>query len=321
MTFVDGPVRVTVPATSANLGPGFDCLGVALSLRDELTAEVVDGPPSVSVSGEGADEVPRDDSHLVVRAMHAGVRRDGAVRRRSVDLHCHNAIPHGRGLGSSSAAIVGGLVLARALVAGGTLLLDDDAVFRLAADLEGHPDNVAPAFYGGFVISGREGERWFAVRSGVDPRVSTVVFVPATPLATSVARRLLPASVSHDDAAANAGRTALLVAALAGQPEHLLAATRDFVHQHYREPAMPQTLGLVTSLRDDDIPAVVSGAGPSVLAFCEPVPVRPRSRPSRPGGLERVAASRRAGRCRRRLSARGSRVTVTRDVTSRRGGC
>ncbi len=96
-----------------------------------------------------------------------------------------------------------------------------------------------------------------------------MVFVPATPLATSVARGLLPASVSHDDAAANAGRTALLVAALAGQPEHLLAATRDFVHQHYREPAMPQTLGLVSLLRDDGVPAVVSGAGPTVLAFCE----------------------------------------------------
>ncbi len=271
MTFVDGPVRVTVPATSANLGPGFDCLGVALSLRDELTAVVVDGPLSITVSGEGADEVPLDESHLVVRAMHAAFDAMG-LPAPAVDLRCRNAIPHGRGLGSSSAAIVGGLVLARALVAGGTLLLDDDAVFRLAADLEGHPDNVAPALYGGFVISGREADRWFAVRSGVDPRVSVVVFVPATPLATSVARRLLPASVSHDDAAANAGRTALLVAALAGQPEHLLAATRDFVHQHYREPAMPQTLGLVKALRDDEVPAVVSGAGPTVLAFCEAGP-------------------------------------------------
>ncbi len=245
MSFVDGPVHVTVPATSANLGPGFDCLGLALSLRDELTAEVVGGAavgrPSPA-RGRTRSLVTSPTSWCARCALPSP--RWGCAPRR-LDLSCHNAIPHGRGLGSSSAAIVGGLVLARALVAGGTLLLDDDAVFRLAADLEGHPDNVAPAFYGGFVISGREGERWFAVRSGVDPRVSTVVFVPATPLATYVARRLLPASVSHDDAAANAGRTALLVAALAGQPEHLLAATRDFVHQHYREPAMPQTLGLV----------------------------------------------------------------------------
>ncbi len=268
MSFVDGPVRVTVPATSANLGPGFDCLGVALSLRDELTAEVTHGPLSIAVEGEGADEVPLDETHLVVRAMSAAFEMMG-IEAPSVRLTCRNAIPHGRGLGSSSAAIVGGLTLARALVAGGSLLLDDEAVFSVAADLEGHPDNVAPAFYGGFVISGREGDTWFAVRSGVDPSISAVVFVPPTPLATSVARRLLPASVSHDDAAANASRTALLVAALAGQPEHLLAATRDFVHQHYREPAMPDTLGLVRTLREDGIPAVVSGAGPSVLAFCD----------------------------------------------------
>lgn len=267
MSFVEGSVRVSVPATSANLGPGFDCLGLALSLRDELTAEVVEGSLRVTVEGEGAAEVSRDSSHLVVRAMHAAFEAMG-VAAPAVHLACRNAIPHGRGLGSSSAAIVGGLALARALVAGGTLLLDDDAVFRLAADLEGHPDNVAPAFYGGFVISGREGDRWFAARSGVDPRVSAVVLVPPTPLSTSVARRLLPASVSHDDAAANAGRTALLVAALSGQPEHLLAATRDFVHQHYREPAMPETLGLVRALRHEGVPAVVSGAGPSVLAFC-----------------------------------------------------
>lgn len=268
VTYVDGPVRVTVPATSANLGPGFDCLGVALSLRDELTARVVDGPLRISVTGEGADEVPLDGSHLVVRAMQAAFDAMG-TRAPAVSLTCRNAIPHGRGLGSSSAAIVGGLTLARAVVGGGSLLLDDDTLFRLAADLEGHPDNVAPAFLGGFVISGREGADWFAVRSGVDPRISAVVFVPPTPLATSVARRLLPASVSHDDAAANAGRTALLVAALAGQPEHLWAATRDFVHQHYREPAMPDTLRLVKALRGDGVAAVVSGAGPTVLAFCD----------------------------------------------------
>ncbi len=267
MSFVEGPVRVSVPATSANLGPGFDCLGLALSLRDVLTAEVVTGPLQIAVEGEGADDVPHDSTHLVVRAMRAAFEAMD-VAAPGLSLACRNAIPHGRGLGSSSAAIVGGLALARALVAGGTLLLDDEALFRLAVGLEGHPDNVAPALFGGFVISGREADRWFAVRSGVDPRVSTVVFVPPTPLATSVARGLLPASVSHDDAAANAGRTALLVAALAGQPEHLMSATRDFVHQDYREPAMPETLGLVRALRADGVPAVVSGAGPTVLAFC-----------------------------------------------------
>ena len=266
--FVPGRVRISVPATSANLGPGYDSLGLALDLRDVLTAEVTAAGLSVDVEGEGAADVPRDGRHLVVRAMRTAFDAMGA-QPPGLALHCRNVVPHGRGLGSSSAAIVGGLALARALVAGGTLLLDDDALLALACDLEGHPDNVAPALLGGFVVSGREGERWFATRSGVDPRVSAVVFVPSTPVATSVSRALLPASVPHADAAANAGRAALLVAALAGAPEHLLAATRDYLHQSYRAPAMPDSLALVESLRADGVPAVISGAGPTVLAFCD----------------------------------------------------
>jgi homoserine kinase len=267
-TFVSGAVRVSVPATSANLGPGFDSLGLALSLRDRLEAEVTEGGLRIEVTGAGADDVPRDESHLVVRSMRAAFAAMDAVPSGLV-LRCDNVIPHGRGLGSSSAAIVGGVSLARALVAGGQLLLDDEALFRLAADLEGHPDNVAPAFYGGFVISGREGDEWYAVQAGVDPRVSAVVFVPPTPVETKVARGLLPEVVPHADAAANSGRTALLVAALAGRPEHLLAATRDYLHQEQREPAMPESLALVHALRADGIAAVISGAGPTVLAFAD----------------------------------------------------
>ena len=266
MPFVEGPVRVSVPATSANLGPGFDALGLALSLRDELVAEVVPEGLTIEVVGAGADDVPRDESHLVVRAMRAAFDLMDA-QPPGLRLECHNLIPHGRGLGSSSAAIVAGVSLARALVGGGQLLLSDEALFDLAADLEGHPDNVAPAFYGGFVISGREDGHWYAVRSGVDPRVTAVVFVPPTPVRTEVARGLLPETVPHADAAANAGRAALLVAALGSQPEHLLAATRDWLHQSQREPAMPETLALVRSLRAEGVPAVVSGAGPTVLAF------------------------------------------------------
>lgn len=265
-TFATGPVRVTVPATSANLGPGFDTLGLALSLRDELEAEVTAGGLVVEVDGAGAAGVPRDETHLVVRAMRAAFAAMGATPP-GLRLHCRNLIPHGRGLGSSSAAIVAGVSLARALVAGGQLLLDDDALFRLAADIEGHPDNVAPAFYGGFVICGREDDQWYAVGAGVDPRVSAVVFVPPDPVETTVARGLLPAVVPHADAAANSGRAALLVAALAGRPEHLLAATRDYLHQDYREAAMPASLALVRALRADRVPAVISGAGPTVLAF------------------------------------------------------
>lgn len=264
--FVDGPVRVSVPATSANLGPGFDTLGLALSLRDELVAEVVPDGLDIEVSGEGADDVPRDQSHLVVRSMRAAFDLMDADPP-GLRLRCHNVIPHSRGLGSSSAAIVAGVTLARALVAGGQLLVSDEALFELAADIEGHPDNVAPAFFGGFVISGREDGRWYAVRAGVDPRISAVAFVPPTGVETRIARGLLPEWVPHADAAANAGRAALLVAALTGQPEHLFAATRDWLHQDQREPAMPETLALVRRLRADGVPAVVSGAGPTVLAF------------------------------------------------------
>ncbi|MCW2791637.1 MAG: homoserine kinase [Nocardioides sp.] len=268
VTFVSGPVRVSVPATSANLGPGFDSLGLALSLRDELEGEVTASGLEIDVEGAGADDVPRDEAHLVVRSMRAAFAEMGA-EPPGLRLACRNVIPHARGLGSSSAAIVGGVHLARSLVAGGSLLMDDDALFRLAARLEGHPDNVAPALYGGFVISGREGDAFYAVGSPVDPRVSAVVFVPPTPVSTEVARGLLPERVPHADAAADAGRTALLVAALAGQPEQLHRATRDYLHQEYRRPAMPESLALVDLLRADGIAATVSGAGPTVLAFTD----------------------------------------------------
>ena len=271
--FVDGPVRVSVPATSANLGPGFDALGLALALRDELEAEVVPGGVTVEVTGEGADDVPRDESHLVVRAMRAAFAVMGE-QPPGLRLSCRNVIPHSRGLGSSSAAIVAGIALARGLVAGGGLLMDDEQVLALAADVEGHPDNVAPAFLGGFVISGREDGTWYATRAAIDPRVSVVVFVPAEPVATSVARGLLPGQVPHADAAANAGRAALLVAALAGRPELLHLATRDRLHQDYRAPAMPASLALLHELRASGQPAVVSGAGPTVLVFTDG-PVQP----------------------------------------------
>ncbi|KRC56842.1 MULTISPECIES: homoserine kinase [unclassified Nocardioides] len=269
MTFVDGPVRATVPATSANLGPGFDTLGLALDLRDTLEAEVLPEGLVVEVEGYGAGQVPLDERHLVVRAMRATFERLGQSPA-GLRLSCTNVIPHARGLGSSSAAIVGGVWLARELVAGGRLLLDDGALLDLAAQLEGHPDNVAPALLGGFVISGQDADGSFwAVPGSVDPRVGAVVFVPPTPVSTEAARGLLPADVPHADAAANAGRAALLVAALSGRPEQLLRATEDRLHQEYRRPAMPESLALVEALRADGVPAVVSGAGPTVLAFAD----------------------------------------------------
>ena len=268
-SFVTGPVRVTVPATSANLGPGYDSLGLALDLRDSLEAEVTDAGLVVEVDGAGAGAVPLDETHLVVRSMRAAFELLGE-QPPGLRLSCRNVVPHARGLGSSSAAIVGGVVLARALVAGGELLLDDDAAFRLTAEIEGHPDNVAPAFHGGFVISGSEtGSDFWAVRASVDPRIGAVVFVPPTGVETKIARGLLPAQVPHAEAAAGAARTALLVAALAGQPEQLHRATRDYLHQEYRRPAMPDSLALVDALRADGVAAVVSGAGPTVLAFTD----------------------------------------------------
>jgi homoserine kinase len=268
MRFVSGQATVTVPATSANLGPGFDSLGLALSLRDRLTAEVTPGGLEVEVRGAGADTVSRDESHLVVRAMRLAFERMGE-QPAGLRLACENVIPHARGLGSSSAAIVGGIVLARALVEDGLELLPDAGALQLAAEIEGHPDNVAPALYGGFTISGSDpgGRGFFAVRSTVDPAIGAVAFVPPNGVETKVARGLLPEVVPHADAAANAGRAALLVAALAQDPRELFLATRDYLHQEYRRPAMPESLALVDALRGDRVPAVVSGAGPTVLAF------------------------------------------------------
>jgi homoserine kinase len=266
--FTDRLAGVSVPATSANLGPGFDAVGLALSLRDRVRARVCAAGLVLEVAGAGADEVPRDESNLVLRSMRAAFDVLGG-QPPGLDVRCDNVIPHGRGLGSSSSAIVAGVSLARALVTGGSSLLGDDALFALAARLEGHPDNVAAAFYGGLVISGREDGSFFTARVGVDPRVSAVVFVPPSAVSTAAARALLPGTVSHAEAAANAGRAALLVAALNGQPGMLHYATRDYLHQDFREPAMPRSLALMRELRDGQIPAIISGAGPAVLAFAQ----------------------------------------------------
>jgi homoserine kinase len=282
VTFIAGPVMVTVPATSANLGPGFDSLGLALELRDELSAEVGGDGLVIEVSGEGADAVPRDPSHLVARAMAVAFDRMG-IAAPSLRLVCTNRIPHARGLGSSSAAIVGGLVLARGLVVDGRKRLDDRTALALAVALEGHPDNVAPAMFGGFVISGETDDDVWADQSPVHPAVRAIAFIPPRGLATETARGLLPATVPHRDAAANAGRAALLVAALADAPHRLHRATEDFLHQSYRRPAMPDSLDLVDRLRGDGHAAVVSGAGPTVLVL---VPDDADLAPYTPAGWE-----------------------------------
>jgi len=264
--FVRGPVTVEVPATSANLGPGFDCLGLALALVDTLVGEVTGGGLEVEVEGEGSTEIDCDETHLVVRSMRAAFAALGD-EPPGLHLQCTNRIPHSRGLGSSSAAIVGGIVLARALVEDGEARLDPELALALANRIEGHPDNVAPALLGGFVVSGQAGDEVWAQQSPVDESVSAVVFVPPHGVRTDVARGLLPDVVPHADAAANTGRAALLVAALGGHPAMLMRATEDFLHQQHREAAMPESLELVRDLREAGTAAVISGAGPTVLAF------------------------------------------------------
>lgn len=279
-------VGVRVPATSANLGPGFDALGLALHLVDDLELEATTGPVEVTVEGEGAGDVPAGEDHLVVRALRRGLDHAGAPQA-GVRLHCRNRIPHGRGLGSSAAATVAGLMLARLLVSEPEAL-DDQVLLDLATEMEGHPDNAAPALLGGVVLSwtdraGARAERLDLAARGSgagsaaggqqgrgtaqEPAIRPVVLLPTARLATSAARSLLPETVPHADAAFNAARAALLVHALTSDPSLLLPATEDRLHQEYRAPGMPQSVELVRVLRSEGYPAVISGAGPSVLVM------------------------------------------------------
>ncbi|MEV4254151.1 homoserine kinase [Spirillospora sp. NPDC049652] len=263
-------MTVVVPATSANLGPGFDSLGLALTLTDEVTVELGGDGVVIEVEGEGEEVADRGDRHLIVTTVRAALEAvdrlagtgEAAALGKGVRLRCVNRIPHSRGLGSSSAAIVAGVLAARALHPHGGAM-DDAAALRLATEIEGHPDNVAPCLLGGLTVAWDDR----AVRLDLDREV--VAFVPETRLATERARGLLPETVPHGDAAANAARAALLVAALTGGLDDtvLLAATEDRLHQEYRAPAMPESAELIRKLRDGGVPAVVSGAGPTVLAF------------------------------------------------------
>ncbi|MER5476055.1 homoserine kinase [Streptomyces sp. NPDC002734] len=259
-------VRVRVPATSANLGPGFDALGLSLGLYDDVVVRVAESGLHIDIAGEGSDNLPRDEKHLLVRAMRAAFDVLGG-QPRGLEIVCANRIPHGRGLGSSSAAICAGIVAARAVTIGGENRLDDEGLLELATEIEGHPDNVAACLLGGFTLAWMEGGVGRAVRSEPSDSIVPVVFVPGKPVLTETARGLLPRNVPHVDAAANAGRAALLVEALTRRPELLMPATEDRLHQEYRAPAMPESAALVERLRADGIPAVISGAGPTVLAL------------------------------------------------------
>jgi homoserine kinase len=258
-------VGIRVPATSANLGPAFDCAGLALTCHDVLEFSVAPSGLTVEVSGVGAGELPTDESHLVVRAFRAACAELG-WSPPGLRVVAANGIPQGRGMGSSAAAVVAGVLAARELCPE-VAVRDDAAVLRAATELEGHPDNVAACLLGGATLSWMTAEGARAERLEVDRSVAPVLLVPPDTLSTHLARGLLPELVPHADAAHAAGRAALLVHALTAEPSLLFAATEDRLHQRQRAAAMPESIALVDRLRARGLAAVVSGAGPSVLVL------------------------------------------------------
>ncbi|HAF73107.1 MAG TPA: homoserine kinase [Corynebacterium variabile] len=276
-------VKVTVPASSANLGPGFDTLGLAVDFTDVIEVEATDSGLEVIVHGEGEGEVPLDERHLVVRAVRAGLREAGATVR-GLKITCHNVIPHSRGLGSSAAAAVAGVVAASGLAGDKTPecptgALDDDTLIQLAASFEGHPDNAAASVLGGGVISwtnipvdGRSAPEYRAVGVPVAESVLATALIPDFHASTEAVRRVLPSDVSHVDARFNVSRAALLPVALSRHPELLWEATRDRLHQPYRAEVLPVSSEWVNRLRNLGYPAFLSGAGPTVMVLStEPV--------------------------------------------------
>lgn len=282
-------VRIRVPATSANLGPAFDCGGLALTCHDTLEFSLLErGSLEIVVHGEGAGALACDETHLVARAFRAGCAELG-WDAPGLRIEADNGIPQGRGMGSSAAAVVAGLLAAWALCPD-VDAVDGDAVLRLADAMEGHPDNVAACLLGGATLSWADRHGAVAERLEVSDELLPVVLVPETVLATHVARTLLPELVPHGDAAFNAGRAALLVHALTSAPELLLAATEDRLHQRQRAAAMPASLALIDRLRDAGHAAVVSGAGPSVLVLTRRHPDDPAGDPAQAVRVREVAA-------------------------------
>ncbi|GAC1480029.1 MAG: homoserine kinase [Pseudarthrobacter sp.] len=259
-------VTVRVPATSANLGPGYDSLGLALALHDTLTVESLETDELLfELSGEGAESLPRDASHLVVRAMEAAFSRLG-YRRGGLRITATNVHPHGRGLGSSASAVVAAVSAAHAM-GPAAWQRGRDWILQLPSEMEGHPDNVAPAIFGGLALSWQDSDQYRSTCATVVGSVIPIVAVPDFELSTESARALLPASVGHHAAAMNSGRAALLIHALTHKPEFLLAGTEDYLHQSYRAEAMRPSAALIRALRGAGHAAVVSGAGPTVLVL------------------------------------------------------
>ncbi|NKX90748.1 homoserine kinase [Nocardia coubleae] len=263
---------VRVPASTANLGPGFDCLGMALGIFDEIVVRTTESGLAIRVEGEGADDVPWGPTHLVVRAIERGLESLG-VWADGLDVVCRNVIPHSRGLGSSASAVVGGLAAGAGLAAkfDPALRLDGDRLVQLASEFEGHPDNAAASVLGGVVVSwtetDAEARAYRAVRLDPARALRPVVLIPQERSSTAHTRGLLPEQVPHGDAAFNVSRAALAVVALTERPDLLMPATADRLHQTQRAPALPLTTAWIERLRDAGIAATVSGAGPTILAL------------------------------------------------------
>jgi homoserine kinase len=260
-----------VSASSANLGPGFDSIGLALSLCDEIVVETTDSGLVVVVDGEGADQLPRGPEHLVVRAVQHGLQAAG-VSAGGLVVCCHNVIPHSRGLGSSAAAVVGGLAAANGLVAQtDSTPLSESQLIQLSSEFEGHPDNAAAAVLGGAVVSwiDRSGDRpgYSAVPLRLHPDIRLFLAIPEERSLTAETRVLLPAQVSHQEARFNVSRAALLVVALTERPDLLMAATEDALHQPQRASVMPASAEYMRLLRRCGVSATFSGAGPSLIAL------------------------------------------------------
>lgn len=260
-----------VAASSANLGPGFDSLGLALSLYDEIIVETTDSGLTIEVEGQGSGQVPLTADHLVVRAVQRGLDAAG-LRAAGLNVQCRNAIPHSRGLGSSAAAVVGGL----AVVNGFAVQVDSaeltlDELVQLSSEFEGHPDNAAAAVLGSAVVSwtvaGSDPARYGAAHLELHPDIRLFPAVPETRSSTAATRGLLPEQVSHTDARFNLARAAMLVVALTERPDLLLEATEDRLHQAQRAPAMPASAEYLAMLRRSGVAAVLSGAGPAVIAL------------------------------------------------------
>ena len=262
-------VHVRVPASSANLGPGFDTLGLALSLFDDIWVEITSEGLEVIVEGEGEGEVPLDQRHLVVRAIYSGLEAAG-VQAPGLKVTCHNRIPQSRGLGSSAAAAVAGVAAANALA--GDVLSTADLV-QLSSAFEGHPDNAAASVMGGAVVSWTStpvdgsDPQYKAVAIPVHPDIRGVALIPSERASTDAVRQVLPNEISHIDARFNVSRAALMTVALQHHPELLWEATRDRLHQPYRADVLPLTAEWVNRLRNRGVAAYLSGAGPTAMVL------------------------------------------------------